>query len=207
MKNVFLLLMMALTIVSARAQDDDPMKYFDDGGLSERKNLIYCDATSLLRPAYVFGYERWFSERFSASAGVIFLNSTKEYKFLFADIDMNDDWTFRKADNALNFSLRTNYFFLFANRNFHNFISLGFDVIHYDSARTQDLFFSKSIVSYEFKNCFFISLELRAGMRFKKVIKDAYLNDPWYSFIYGFPPRKIVIEPYVHLPLRIGIKF
>ena len=204
--NVYLLLFFPFTFSQATyAQDDNPFQYFEDGGVSGPKNTVFFDLTYLLKPAYVFSYERKVNHQLSVTAGLMFLVPDKIYKekiFLSSEIEELD---FRKANRNFSILLEVNYL-LRMDDNKRNQIGIGYHLIRYDIGFTHDFYISRTLYSFMIKNRILISLNIQAGARLIKVDSSKIVSSSQAIFTY-FDYNKTHFTSYIHAPLKVGIMF
>lgn len=199
MRTLILIIGIALT-TSILAQEDNPYKYFDDGGISDRKNYVFMDLVYLFNHAYVFGYTREITKTFAVVGGLKFLKEDEIYHLRMSDL-LIEEFDFRKSDPNINVFLEASFKFWERKNSFDRF-GLGYQFTKYDYGRAQDIYMFKTIFSQIFANRFFFSLNVQFGVRIIKVHDFNHLE--WYEEL---DQSKSHFAPYVHLPLRVGLKF
>jgi hypothetical protein len=201
MRNILLFIFVAFGCVLTVCSQEDPYDMFDEKLLNPRKNMVFTDLAYLHKPFYVIGYEQKLNQSYALSTGLMFLQNDKPYKFLITGIDFEEDFeTYNKAQSKLNFFFNATFYANTGQSNFQNFFTLGYRLMHMDSVSLNDIYFKKSIISYEWKSRVHLSLNVEMGYRYAKLVNP--------KFIFFFQETKKGYNIfYVHVPVVFGLKF
>ncbi len=173
--KIYTLIILLIFGINAQAQNSD-LKYLDDDGYSEIRNLISIDLVQLLTPAISIKYDRLFGGLGMVSVGIKILNPNRDQKFY---VDFND---FYNQNNRL-YNAKSpgiNYFVELKLRNeFGNsyFIpGIGYRNQRYETADFHDIYITAARV-FEIGTRLFISVGLEAGVRLMRFNDVVYNPD------------------------------
>lgn len=201
MKSLIFVFLVFTSLIAFGQEDNDSLnEYFDDGGITERKNTIFTDAIYLFQPFYTIGIQREFSKKFSVSAGLMFSKPNHQYyyifiKFPFFPVDLDVE----SGASNLNYFIEFNKDII-KEKNKWNRLSFGAHYLTFQQTSIYDIYLSKTLYSFVYNYRFALALDFQLGLRLFDLNPSASVtNSVDKSKIYG--------SIYFHAPLKIGFRF